>query len=146
MRNPQKTNQGSGKQNEPKSQGSSEKDKDEDDDNYSDEEIANDPDDGDDGTNKLMRVGKKLADDDSDENDEDENDEGEKWNGFGILQFGFNDDHRFIAGLKTGKCIEVYDNDIVEISGIFVDDNLQVNSISILPELHVYIILAFDIS
>lgn len=55
MRNPQKTAQGSGKQVGSKSDKSATK-KDEDDDNYSDEEIANDPDDGDDGTNKLMQV------------------------------------------------------------------------------------------
>ena len=46
----------------------------------------------------------------------------------GILQFGFNDDHRFMDGLKTGKCIEIYENNIVEISGVFVGDNLQVKS------------------
>ena len=31
-------------------------------------------------------------------------------------------------GLKTGKCIEIYENNIVEISGVFVGDNLQVKS------------------
>lgn len=49
MRNPQKTN-GSGKaetkENPPAA--------DDDDDNYSDEEIANDPDEGDDGTKGLL--------------------------------------------------------------------------------------------
>ena len=55
-------------------------------------------------------------------------DESETWNGFGILQFGFNDDHRYMDGLKTGKCIEIYENNIVEISGVFVEDNLQVKS------------------
>ena len=55
-----------------------------------------------------------------------ENDEGEKWNGFGILQFGFYDDHRYMDGLKTGKCIEIYESNIVEISGVYVEDNLQV--------------------
>ena len=57
-----------------------------------------------------------------------ENVENEKWNGFGILRFGFNDDYRYMDGLKTGKCIEIYENSIVEISGLFVEDNLQVKS------------------
>ena len=57
-----------------------------------------------------------------------ENDESETWNGFGILQLGFNDDHRYMDGLKTGKCIEIYENNIVEISGVFVEDDLQVKS------------------
>lgn len=63
MRNPQKTAQGSGKQGGTKSDKSATKngegeEKEDEDDNYSDEEIANDPDDGDDGTNKLEGVKK----------------------------------------------------------------------------------------
>lgn len=43
-------------------------DDDEDEDNYSDEEIANDPDDGDDGTNKLMEVNKNFGQQNNDDN------------------------------------------------------------------------------
>ena len=67
------------------------------------------------------------------------NEEGETWNGFGILQFGFNDDHRYMDGLKTGKCIETYENNIVEISGVFVEDNLQVNRLIIVQQLILFI-------
>jgi len=101
MRNPQKTAQGSGKQttsNEPtnnKGDNNSEdnnekesKDGDanqEEEDNYSDEEIANDPDDGDDGTKELMNVNKNKAqllnrhhadeDEDADEKYSDDNED-----------------------------------------------------------------------
>ena len=51
MRNPQKAAHSSGKKNAPDVE-ANKRDSD-DEDNYSDEEIANDPDDGDDGTNKL---------------------------------------------------------------------------------------------
>jgi hypothetical protein len=50
MRNPQKNSDKKSKGGAAKN----EKQTEEDEDNYSDEEIANDPDEGDDGTNKLM--------------------------------------------------------------------------------------------
>ena len=46
-------------------------DEDSEDDDYSDEEIANDPDEGEDGTNKLMNV-KDLVDEQDDDDDEDQ--------------------------------------------------------------------------
>ena len=70
MRNPQKAAGGSGKQATAEAIKASNSDKaeDDEDDNYSDEEIANDPDDGDDGTNKLMQV-KDLAKDGADDDE-----------------------------------------------------------------------------
>ena len=52
--------------------------------------------------------------------------DGNAYNGFVILQFSFRQDFRYMDGLITGKCIEMVDDNIVEIRGSFVDDNLQV--------------------
>ena len=52
--------------------------------------------------------------------------DGDTYNGFVILQFSFQHDFRYMDGLMTGKCIEMVDDNIVEIKGTFVDDNLQV--------------------
>ena len=62
MRNPQKNSDKKSKGGAAKN----EKQTEEDEDNYSDEEIANDPDEGDDGTNKLMQIKKtsNLEDED----------------------------------------------------------------------------------
>ena len=49
------------------------------------------------------------------------------FNGFTVLQFRSNNDLRFVDGLKTGKCIELIDDNIREVTGTFVNDTLQVN-------------------
>jgi len=63
MRNPPKA------QNEVKKRS---KDDDEDEENYSDEEIANDPDEGDDGTKELIKIKKTVDPGDNDEHREDD--------------------------------------------------------------------------
>ena len=71
MRNPQKAGHSSGKKAAPEFI-KKDNDADEDEDNYSDEEIANDPDDGDDGTNKLMQVNKNFGQQDDEDDDDDD--------------------------------------------------------------------------
>ena len=62
MRNPQMTNS------DKKKKTAAVNDDSDDEDNYSDEEIANDPDEGDDGTNKLMQI-KKASELDMEDED-----------------------------------------------------------------------------
>ena len=54
MRNPQKNSDKKASKGTNENLRNEQGDDDDDEDNYSDEEIANDPDEGDDGTNKLM--------------------------------------------------------------------------------------------
>ena len=65
MRNPQMTNS------DKKKKTAAVNDDSDDEDNYSDEEIANDPDEGDDGTNKLMQI-KKASELDMEDEDQDD--------------------------------------------------------------------------
>ena len=58
--------------------------------------------------------------------DASENNSKGPFNGFAIVQFASNNDYRFMDGIKTGRCIELVDDNIHQITGSFADDTLQV--------------------